>query len=107
MEQGLNSGRPGLLVWSNKPNREGATFFSFLFLFLLFLLVMGSLFTVFYSPALVVGHLALSRSIQSSLKGWVVLKMTNEVPWPGDSVGWSVIPHTKRLQVPPLVRAHI
>ena len=28
------------------------------------------------------------------------------MPWPGGSVGWSLIPHTKRLQVRSPVRAH-
>ena len=27
-------------------------------------------------------------------------------PWPGGSVGWSIIPYTKRLWVPSPVRAH-
>ena len=27
-------------------------------------------------------------------------------PWPGGSVGWSIVPYTKRLQVQFPVRAH-
>ena len=54
------------------------------------------------------GHSKLEVPMNHLNQGWQIFpfKEVNEQPWPGGSVGWSIIPYTKSLWVRSLVRAH-